>query len=255
MVVAPPRWGARRLIPGPTIGGRPVFLVQADRATDLPPDTLGPDSAAPWVVAAMAKDAFLRPTEHWAATLASGDRRVLDLRADRARREDLVCAMHAGPGVVLYAGHGRARGWGGYQALRWEHLELVPGTPGRPVGVVIAFACDTLSRPRGRVPFGHRVVQGGVASAYLGASGPLVTQDAEALGECVVGVLRSGEFGTVAELVRAVGKEVGERGAAARAWAAFRLLGDGTARVAERSRSMRLSRAPATLPEHTALTG
>lgn len=232
VVVAPPRWGARRLAPGPTIDGRPVFLVQAGRVTDLPPITPGPDPAVPWVVAAMAKDAFLRPTEHWAATLTAGGRRVRDLRADRARREDLVDAVHGGPGVVLYAGHGRARGWGGYQALRWEHLERLPGVPRRPAGVVIAFACDTLSRPHGRVPFGRRVVQGGVATAYLGAAGPLVTQGAEALGECVVGVLSGGQFRTVAELVRAIGEQVGERGSAARAWAAFRLVGDGTALLA-----------------------
>lgn len=232
VVVAPPRWGARRLAPGPTIDGRPVFLVQAGRVADLPPITPGPDPAVPWVVAAMAKDAFLRPTEHWATTLTAGGRRVRDLRADRARREDLVHAVHVGPGVVLYAGHGRARGWGGYQALRWEHLERLPGVPGRPAGVVIAFACDTLSRPRGRVPFGRRVVQGGVATAYLGAAGPLVTQEAEALGECIIEVLSSREFRTVAELVRAIGQQVGEQGAVARAWAAFRLVGDGTAQLA-----------------------
>jgi hypothetical protein len=122
VLVAPRRRGPRRLAPGPVVAGMPVAIVQADRPSDLPRALAPPDPDAPWVMAAMAKNVFLDATAHWADTLASGGRSVVDLRADRARRDDLVDGLAAGPRVVLYAGHGRARGWAGYQALRLHHL-------------------------------------------------------------------------------------------------------------------------------------
>ena len=122
VLVAPRSRGVRRLAAGPVVGGRPVGVVQLDGVDDLPARQAQPDPAAPWVVAAMSKNVFLGPTERWASRLADAHATV-DLRADRARRDDLVHALHAGPGVVLYAGHGSPRGWAGYQALRIAHLE------------------------------------------------------------------------------------------------------------------------------------
>jgi hypothetical protein len=231
LVVAPRRWGPRRLAPGAVLAGRPVAIVQADSIGDLPPSRLRHDPAAPWVVAAMSKDVFLKPTSHWAVTLAGGWRHVVDLRADRARRDDLLTAMSLGPGVVLYAGHGRARGWGGYQALRWEHLEarLRPASP--RTGIVLAFACDTLKRTRSGVPFGSRMVAAGVVGAYLGAAGSIRTDDAVELSDTVVGLLAGRRYGTVARLIMAIEGAVSGTVGAARAWRQFRLLGDPTVAI------------------------
>jgi len=231
VVVAPTRWGPRRVVPAAVVGGRPVGLVQADGPGDLPPERpVAASAAAPWLVTAMGKDVFLEPTEHWAETLNSAGRRARDLRADRARRDDLVAALRSGPGVVLYAGHGRTRGWSGYQGLRWRHLRP-EGDTARPAGVMVAFACDTLKRSRSRVAFGSRLVASGVARAYLGAVGSIRTADAEVLSELVVRHLAWGAIPTVAELVRSVGEAVADEPSARAAWRSFRLLGDPSTRL------------------------
>ena len=228
LVVAGPRWGARRLLPGPSVAGRAVSLVQVGGDGEIAVPRPVPSAGAPWVVAAMAKDDFLRPTADWARTLTAGGHPAVDLRADRARREDLVAALQAGPGIVLYAGHGRTRGWSGYQGIRWRHLaSAMPSGGGAEL--VIAFACDTLKRSRGRVPFGSRVVAAGVAGAYLGAAASVRTRDAEALAEVVVPLLARGTHATPAHLVSAVDRALEREGPEARrAWAAFRLVGDPT---------------------------
>ncbi len=243
LLVAPRRWGPRRLVPAPVVEGSPVGLLLATRASHLPPAPALSDSVAhrpeaappeaPWVVAAMAKDVFLRPTDGWADTLNRAGCPTLDLRADRARRSDLAAALGKGPGVVLYAGHGRNRGWGGYQGLRLPHLaaaepeETGPeGAAPRPAGLVIAFACDTLKRSRSRTPFGIGLVEAGCARAYLGAVGSLRTSDAEALAEVVIPLLAHRSHATVASLLQGIEGAVGATGAARRAWRSFRLIGD-----------------------------
>ncbi len=227
LLVAPRSHGARGLVRGPVVGGRPVGIVQLDHLDDLAARSLSPDPAAPWVVAAMAKNVFLDATEHWATRLAAGHRTV-DLRADRARRTDLVDALRAGPGVVLYAGHGSPRGWAGYQSLRIGHLDPADGAARRPAGLVMAFACQTLARPRGRWPFGAELVERGLVRSYLAPATSVFTADAEELADLVVDLLAQRRERTVAQLMIEVERAVVDRPAARRAWATFRLVGDPT---------------------------
>lgn len=233
VLAVPCRWGARRLLPVPVVDGRPVAIVQVGHNAAVGNYRGSPDAAAPWVVAAMAKDVFLKPTDQWAHNLAVGGRRVLDLRADRARRDDLLQALNAGPRVVLYAGHGRNRGWAGYQALRLAHFAIPErSTPARAVGLVIAFACDTLTRTRSRVPFGSELVQRGIARAYLGAADMIYTADAEALSAVMIRVLVNDKPTTVFELMQIVDSRMDAEPAAQAAWQKFRLIGDPTTLIA-----------------------
>ncbi len=230
LLVAPRSRGARGLVRGPVVGGRPVAIVQVDDVDDLPVTSLDPDPVAPWVVAAMAKNVFLGPTEQWAARLAAGHATV-DLRADRARRTDLVDALQAGPGVVLYAGHGSPRGWAGYQSMRIGHLEPADAVAGRPAGLVMAFACQTLARPRGRWPFGAQLVERGLVRSYLAPAMSVFTADAEDLADLVVDLLAQRRVHTVTQLMVEVERAVVDRPAARRAWATFRLVGDPTTAI------------------------
>jgi hypothetical protein len=252
VVVAPRRRGPRGLAPGPVVAGVPVAIVQADQPSDLPRALPPSDPDAPWVMAAMAKNVFLDATTHWADTLASGGRNVVDLRADRARRDDLVDGLAAGPRVVLYAGHGRARGWAGYQALRLHHLgdrfavsdpavvavtaghgppDRMPGRrptngePFRSVGLVMAFACGTLGRGRGRWPFGAGLVDAGLVRSYLGPASSVRTADAQALADVVVDLLAETRPAIVADLVAAIDHATTGVPPARRAWRTFRLMG------------------------------
>lgn len=256
VLVAPRRRGPRRLSPGPVVDGRPVALVQADRPTDLAHELPDPDADAPWVIAAMAKNVFLDATEGWADRLRAGGHDVIDLRADRARRADLVAGLQAGPRVVLYAGHGRPRGWAGYQALRFRHLApgvegtttphqataatvatgttVVTGSDGanddrgdgpRAAGLVIAFACDTLGRAHNQWPFGVRLVEAGLVRAYLGPASAVLTADATALSIVVINILTNARPTTVTELVTAIDRATTTDASARRAWQTFRLVG------------------------------
>jgi len=231
ILVANRRWGPRRVVPGPVVEGRPVGILQELDLGAAPRPRPTPDPRAPWVVSAMAKGVFLRPTEHWASTLNRSGPRAVDLRADRARRSDLLAALQAGPSVVLYAGHGRTRGWGGYQTVRWRHLEPPRLPEAHGVGAVIAFACDTLTRSRSRIPFGSRLVGSGFARAYLGAASPIRTADAEVLAEVVVELLAGVPHRSLAGLMTAVDREVASSPPARRAWRRFRLVGDPTTPV------------------------
>lgn len=232
LLVAPRSRGARGLVRGPVVGGRPVGIVQADHVDDLASGSLHPDPGAAWVVAAMAKNVFLDATEHWATRLTAGHRTV-DLRADRARRTDLVAALGAGPGVVLYAGHGSPRGWAGYQSLRIGHLESEGEGErlARATGFMMAFACQTLARPRGRWPFGAQLVERGLVRSYLAPATSVLTSDTEELADLVVDLLAQRRVGTVAQLMIEVERAVVDRPAARRAWATFRLVGDPTTAI------------------------
>lgn len=245
VLVAPRRRGPRRLSPGPVVDGRPVALVQADRPTDLAHELPDPDDTAPWVIAAMAKNVFLEATNDWAARLRTGGHNVVDLRADRARRGDLVEGLRSGPRVVLYAGHGRPHGWAGYQALRFHHLATdVDGTEKhtatatgstdthrdvgenpRAAGLVIAFACDTLGRAHNQWPFGVRLVESGLVRAYLGPASAVLTADATALSIIVIDILASDHPSTVTSLVSAIERATATDASARRAWQTFRLVG------------------------------
>lgn len=194
-------------------------------------------SSAPWVVAAMAKNVFLEATATWAERLERAGRAAIDVRADRARRSDLLAAFAAGPDVVLYAGHGRPRGWAGYQALRIVHFDR-DGAAGDevrsgPVGLVLAFACSTLDRSTGRVPFGQLLVDRGIARAYLAPAGPVVTAEAEVLADLVVDLLcrrvSSGEPLHAGGLIVEIDRQVAGR--AASAWSTFEFVGDTTTRI------------------------
>ena len=227
VLVVPRRRGSRRSLPGPVVAGVPVGILQADHCGHLSVRPGRPDATSHWVVAAMAKNVFLSASDDWASRLADVHQ-VIDLRADRARRDDLLGGLAAGPGIVLYAGHGSPRGWAGYQALRIEHVIDAQGPEAAPAGLVMAFACKTLARHRARWPFGSALVQTGAARAYLAPATTVFTADAERLAEIVIDILveaGSSEL-RVWDLMRQIECRATQDDAASRAWATFRLIGD-----------------------------
>jgi hypothetical protein len=228
LLVVPRRRGPRRAAPGVVVGDRAVGVVFADRPAQLAPferarGRAGRDGIA---VAAMGKDVYLDLASGWIAALRAAGCAVTDVRASIASRETLLDVLCAGPAVALYAGHGRTRGWAGYQTVRWEHV--AERAQERPAGVVVALACDTLTRTRSAVPFGVRLVQEGRAAAYLGAAAPLRIPDGAALGTRLVEALASRAHADLASLLTAVARGAAREGdrPAARALRALRLVGD-----------------------------
>ncbi len=234
LLIAPRRRGPARALPGSVIRGRSgvtatVALVQADRPSDLDPWlTAVRNLSAPRkdstsvTVAAMGKRIYLEIAGGWLARMSEEGIPVRDLRADRTRREALCEAAAAGPSVLLYAGHGRARGWGGYQALRWNH---VVGHPlKRAAGAVISVACHTLSRTRSLIPFGTRFVASGRAGCYLGAVAPIPIEASRRLSDHLVDELVTGRHPDVASLLRAVTERVDPE--SAHVLGQFRIVGN-----------------------------
>lgn len=222
------RRGPRAAAPGAVVDGEAVGLLFADDPGELEPwraarASAGRDGIA---VCAMGKDVYLDLAGRWIAELRGAGREVADLRASVADRHMLLDALAAGPALVLYAGHGRARGWAGYQTVRWDHVVARPMR--RPAGAVVALACDTLTRTRGVVPFGVRLVQEGRAAAYLGAAAPLRIGDGVALGDRLVDELASARHSELGALLRAVAAGIERDGdhAGMRALRALRLVGD-----------------------------
>ncbi len=239
VVVVPRRRGPRGLAPGPVVGGVPVGIVPAGGAADVGPwlaavaEAPGPDGA--WGALAMGQDRYLELSGRMLGWMrdARADGGAADWSAAAISRRELCARLAAGPRLVVYVGHGRAAGWSGYQALRWRHVEAE--APFRPCGSVVAFACDTLTRPRGTPAFGARWIDAGRAQAYLGAAAPIRTDEATRLAEAFGALLATGRHATLGGLLRELDAELSRSAALAgarRAFRAFRLMGDPLARLA-----------------------
>ncbi len=95
---------------------------------------------------------------------------VFQWTADRITRDDLVHALGTGPGLGIYFGHGRPRGWAGYHGLRAHHLL---GRASEPTGAILSMTCRTASRWGVGLSFSEEIVLGGVAAAAVGAVSPV----------------------------------------------------------------------------------
>jgi len=228
LLVAPARRAPRCLLPAPLVAGVPVGILPAASSADIEAwlgTVTGPVAPHTTTVMSMALNHFVASGHRLAGMLA--DRGEVALRlADRTSRDDLCTHLATGPRLAIYIGHGHSRGWCGYRDLDWEHVAAVP--IGRPCGVVVALACNTLTRARGNEPFGCRWVRCGRAAAYLGSAHALRTEANAAFAVVLGGVLAEGPSTLGAALVRvaAVADPL-----AARAMASFRIIGDPLAPV------------------------
>jgi len=153
----------------------------------------------------MAQDFYLtwgRRFARWMRTAASDGISVRAWLADGFTRDEVCQFLTDGPSLVVYSGHGRARGWSGYRALRWEHIAAVPLT--RSAGVVISLACDTLRRTRGVFPFGCRWVAEGRSCAYLGSVARLGVTANVAFARVLGEILAQGRCRTIGQLLTAI---------------------------------------------------
>ncbi|NIM92129.1 MAG: hypothetical protein GTO18_00225 [Anaerolineales bacterium] len=170
----------------------------------------------------MGKRTYRERGANWIRELSESGLATEDWRASRLSREEVCERLAGGAGLVFYLGHGRARGWSGFQALRWHHVTA--HTQKHPVGTVIAFACNTLTRTRGVVPFGTHYVTSGRVAAYLGWAGSMTIEEGLRFADRVCGQLVRGQASTVSQLLRAVVAKV-EDPAERRELREMRLLG------------------------------
>ncbi len=124
-------------------------------------------SSLTYAVCAMGKRPFDGAAVEWITALADAGAVVHDHRAKRFGRERVVADLNGAADVVIYVGHGRARGWSGYQTIRRHHVEALP-PPDHPSNAVFAFACRTAGADEQDRCFGRYLVDSRRTRAYLG---------------------------------------------------------------------------------------
>lgn len=181
LVVAERSRGPRNVVPGAIINGYPVGVVFANRIIDLEPwlSALSNTSGLPtWAVLAMWKKSYLSMGNRFVKWLrTTSEFPVERWFADRVEREELCERLALGPRLAVYLGHGRSTGLCGYLGLRWKHI--LQYKKFIPCGTIISFACDTLKKKNGRIPFGCKWIREGRAATYFG-SVDAVSSDANA---------------------------------------------------------------------------
>lgn len=225
LLVVPPGERLAAAVPGPVVGGVPVGGVPGGEAATRWRATVAgePRPAAAWGVLAMATEAYLAAAGDLHARLsAAGEPAppVYDWRASRVDRHRLCEWLATGPSLCVYVGHGRARGWGGYQGCGWTDVERVDRR--RPVGAVVGLACGTLRAGDG-APFGVRLVRSGRALSYLGCPGDVAVEAVVELAEAVGAALADDPPATVGDLLVAL--DAGVDGETRGAFRTFRLVG------------------------------
>jgi hypothetical protein len=232
LLVVPRSKSPRTASPSAVVGETVVGLVQADHPDELKPwlsslwslEASGAwrDSGPAVAVCAMGKRIYRERSADWIRELSESGLATEDWRASLLSREEVCGRLAGGAELVFYLGHGRARGWSGFQALRWHHVTA--HAQKHPVGTVIAFACNTLTRTRGVVPFGVHYVMSGRVVAYLGWAGSMTIEEGLRFADRVCDQLARGREATVSQLLRAVVAKV-EKPAERRELREMRLLG------------------------------
>ncbi|MCH7668840.1 MAG: hypothetical protein IIB04_03445 [Acidobacteria bacterium] len=175
----------------------------------------------------MGKRPFTRIAERWIAELTASGLRVRDHRAVVTPRATIVDDLCGGVDVVLYLGHGRARGWNGYQTVRTHHFDRTRSVTS-PVSVVLAFACSTLAAPDDGESFGHALVAGGRVKAYVGWGSAIPISPGLRLADRFVAALATRRYETIGALWTAI-QAAELDGEERRALCDARLIGETTA--------------------------
>ena len=211
LLVAPRRRSPRRVAPSSVVGDLPVGLLFSDRPLDLTPwiralqdDRKGPPT---WAVLSMNRKDYLwrgRLFAHWLrGTKRSGVKTWL---GDATTRYELCEHLAQGPRLVVYFGHGRARGLSGYFGLRWHHVSDT--AQAAPIGTFFCFACNTLKHERGQPPFGRRLVMEGRAVAYFGSVDAVSTGANSSLAQVFGSVFKLGQADNIGTLLKLVRRQI-----------------------------------------------
>ena len=137
--------------------------------------------------------------------------------AERIVQTDLLHALRCGPGLALYFGHGRPRGWAGYHGLRASHLAEALG---EPLGAILSLTCHTANRWKVSVSFAEEMVLTGLCAASLGATAKTVHLDNGFLTHSLVRTLTNFPLATLGELLLAA--DLSD----AHSFGPYRVLGD-----------------------------
>lgn len=196
-----------------------TYALAAARVLARPPAT------GPLVVLGQWEDRFLRVSLRTARWFEPASRGVAAFQwtAERITRDGMMQGLAScGPGVALYFGHGRPRGWAGYHGVRREHF--VDPWP-KPIGAMVALCCENASRWRTGLSFAESLALRGVFAGGLAAVTKTRHEDNRQLGPALCEALTGAPIRTLAQWVLAL---------PASSWARtpYRFIGDPAAPLA-----------------------
>lgn len=102
------------------------------------------------------------------ATVVARSMAVETVSADETDRTALMARLARGVPLLVYLGHGHARGWTGFRGIRVSDFPAPSAGP--PIGCVLSFSCSPMT---GEDSFGRHLVHAGAAGGFVGPSGPL----------------------------------------------------------------------------------
>ncbi|HEY0947288.1 MAG TPA: hypothetical protein VGD81_18535 [Opitutaceae bacterium] len=216
LIVGPRRRSPARMLPGlflPDSEGRRVpvgwlpdlgdgLAVYARAAARV---VARPRAIGPVVILGQWEDRFLRVglrTARWFEKHDTAGVLAFHWTADRILRMDMLAGLaDTAPGLALYYGHGRPRGWAGYHGVRLEHFE--DPWP-EPIGALLALCCENASRLRTGMSFAEALALRGVFAGGLAAVRPTLHEHNRRLGPDLCEALTAQPVATLAELVLAL---------------------------------------------------
>jgi hypothetical protein len=142
---------------------------------------------------------------------------VIRWTAERLVQTDMLRGLRCGPGLAIYFGHGRPRGWAGYHGIRAQHLSE---SLGEPLGAILSITCHTANRWKVPVSFAEEMVLSGLCAASLGATSKTVHLDNGCLTNNLCSTLTDHSLVTLGELLLAARLGNGH------AFGTYRIIGD-----------------------------
>ena len=142
---------------------------------------------------------------------------VIRWTAERLVQMDMLHALRCGPGLAIYFGHGRPRGWAGYHGIRAQHLGEALG---EPLGAILSLTCHTANRWQVALSFAEEMVLSGLCAASLGATAKTVHLDNGCLINNLCSKLSDTAVATLGELLLATPLND------AQAFGTYRVIGD-----------------------------
>jgi len=159
-------------------------------------------SPGPVVVLGQWEKRFLKMARRTASWLQNNipNRSVFNWTADRLSGSDMVAGLSYGPGIAIYYGHGRSRGWAGYHGIRAGHF--VDPWP-EPVGSFLFLCCEAASRADTDLSFAEDLALRGVFCGGLAAVSKTKAVTNHKLGTALCKAMKNNGTGTLAELLAA----------------------------------------------------
>lgn len=136
-------------------------------------------------------------------------------------REDVLYGINTGSALSIYFGHGRAKGWVGYNGVQIQELKLYQD---KPNAAILSLCCETASRRRVQFSFCEQLILNGISAVSMGAINKTLFTNNTRWAISISNELQN-ELDTIGDLI------VKAKPSNEDAWKHYRLFGDPTIKM------------------------